>query len=186
MFYKPHTERLLESLWGADEEDSDFEVFAILDGARDPKIAPLIRQSGLPYECLYRGQLSDPLQAAAPYLVHLEPYAELTQTLLESSWGASWGIFNVTPHNITLRDMQDHFRRLLRVKDKQGRKLVFRYYDPRVMRVYIPTCTTKEIQQLFGKVSRMVFEDEDSSTAIAYDWIKERLSRTYIPLPTKP
>jgi hypothetical protein len=34
-------------------------------------------------------------------------------------------------------------RRFLRVKDEDG--LVFRFYDPRVMRVYLPTCAAGEL-----------------------------------------
>ena len=36
----------------------------------------------------------------------------------------------------------------------------FRYYDPRVLRVYLPTCNARELQTVFGPVLRYLVEDE--------------------------
>jgi hypothetical protein len=50
---------------------------------------------------------------------------------------------------------------LLTVKDEDDRLLYFRFYDPRVLRVFIPTCTPEESADLFGPISRFVVEGED-------------------------
>ena len=99
------------------------QVYAILDGARDRRIEAMIRLSGLEYSCLYAGDLSSRLQAAAPYLVHLAPDTQFTTKLLELGWGSSWGFFTVVPPDVTLQLQRRHFRTWLRVQDEAGRVL---------------------------------------------------------------
>lgn len=153
---------LLRHLWpdGADER-----VFAILDGARDPRIHPAVTRSGLAYHCLYSGTLEPVLARAAPYLVQLDREAPFTRELL-TCWGDSWGIYLRTV--ASLSELHRHFRRFLRVKDENGKNLVFRYYDPRVLRPYLPTCTEAELDYVFGPVQRFLVEAEGGAAAVAY------------------
>ena len=46
--------------------------------------------------------------------------------------------------------------------------LVFRYYDPRVLRPYLPTCTETELDFVFGPVQRFLVEAEGGAAAVAY------------------
>jgi hypothetical protein len=61
-----------------------------------------------------------------------------------------WGIFLTS--RADLRSLRNHFRRFLMVLDPDGRKLYFRYYDPRVLRVYLPTCNAEEREIVYGDV----------------------------------
>jgi hypothetical protein len=124
--------RIIQYLWPGGDDPGGSQVYAILDGARDRRIEAMIRLSGLEYSCLYAGNLSPRLQAAAPYLVHLAPGTRFTTELLELGWSNSWGFFTIAPPDVTLQAHRRHFRTLLRVKDEAGRILVFRFYDPRV------------------------------------------------------
>ena len=45
--------------------------------------------------------------------------------------------------------------------DPDFQPLYFRYYDPRVLRVYLPTCDADELRTLFGPISRLLCEDEE-------------------------
>jgi hypothetical protein len=38
--------------------------------------------------------------------------------------------------------------------------MVFRYYDPRVLRVYLPTCVTAELRTVFGPIECFWTESE--------------------------
>jgi hypothetical protein len=162
------TQRIIEYLWPEGDDPGGSQVYAILDGARDRRIEAMIRLSGLEYSCLYAGNLSPRLQSAAPYLVHLAPETRFTRELLEWGWGHSWGFFTIVPPNVTLQAHRRHFRTLLRVKDKAGQVLLFRFYDPRVLRVYLPTCTEKEAARFFGPMPRIVVEAEKSDLLINY------------------
>lgn len=37
--------------------------------------------------------------------------------------------------------------------------MLFRFYDPRVLRLYLPSCTTEELDRVFGSVERFILED---------------------------
>ncbi|MCG7851384.1 MAG: DUF4123 domain-containing protein, partial [Methanosarcinaceae archaeon] len=77
--------------------------------------------------------------------------------------GNHWGIFAITAKEVDLRTVRRHFRRFLMVKDPEGKQIYFRYYDPRVLNVFLPTCNSEELSVVFGPVSSYIMEDEDSS-----------------------
>lgn len=165
---RPDVDRLMAKLWPGGDRQTGPQVYALLDGARDRRIEPLLAKGELAYQCLYAGKLSRAVQAAAPYIAHLEPEVRRTRELLELAWGNSWGVFTVVPWGVTTDQQRRHFRTLLRVKDESGRQLVFRFYDPRVLRIYLPTCTTNEAAQFFGPVSSFVAEGEDPLTMLSF------------------
>ncbi len=157
-------ERVAARLWQPDA--AGFEVFALLDGARDPRIVPLVRRSKLDQRCLFRGALHPRLAAAAPYLVNLAHGSRLTRDLLALGWGASWGVYLRSA--AILQDLVRHFRQFLRAEDEAGGGYFFRFYDPRVLRVYLPTCTREELRRFFGPVERFSVEDEEDGTMLEY------------------
>ena len=155
-------------LWPAALEH-DGRVHIVLDGARDHRIEPLVRSSRADYDCLYSGELSPRLHAAAPWLVRLSRTAPFTSDLIALGWGRSWGIFAMTREEIALGALRRHFRRFLKVRDEQGHTLLFRYYDPRVLRVYLPTCTRQEAELFFGPVERFVMEGPSPSDVLSFE-----------------
>ncbi|WP_437683353.1 DUF4123 domain-containing protein [Sorangium sp. So ce131] len=153
----PSVERLLDALFALPEDSSPApSVYAVLDGARDSRIYRAVYDSRLEHECLFAGDIPYDLAEAAPYLVQLDRKARFTRWILEQGWGRSVGIFAWS--RADLEALRRHFRRLLRVKDEAGRALYFRYYDPRVLRVYLPTCTAGELREIFGPVGRLLVE----------------------------
>lgn len=125
-------------------------LFAVLDGARDPSIHVRVKESGRPFACLYRGELPAPLVEVAPYLVELADADEWSRSLIADAWGESWGIFVDTRVDLPL--LMRRLRGFLKVRDEGGRQLVFRYYDPRVFRSYLPTVTAAEGNAVTGPV----------------------------------
>jgi hypothetical protein len=134
------------------------QVYWLLDGARDPDIVSLLRAGGLEYTCLFSGPLHPQLQAAAPYLVHLAAGSPTTNRLLRRGWGRAWGILAVAAPEVTLVQQRLHFKKFLRVRTEDGRELAFRYYDPRVLNIYLPTCTADEFHTLLGPLTALVTE----------------------------
>jgi len=50
----------------------------------------------------------------------------------------------------------------LRVQEEGSTKfLYFRFYDPRVLRVFIPSCTDQQLIQFYGPIRRFWMENED-------------------------
>ena len=106
------------------------------------------------------------MAAMAPYLARLEPEAEFTDWVLKEGWGEHWGVFAVAPAD--LRAMRQHFRTLLTVLTPDNKTAYFRYYDPRVLRVFLPICNDEEIGQLFGPIAWYGLEDEDPGHLIRF------------------
>jgi len=147
----------LETLFWPDGYDRN--MWMIVDGARDPRIYSSLLSSYLEYSCLYAGDLPHSLEAAAPYLVQLELEDRYTRKLIDDAWGNSWGVFLRCDENMDR--LRRHLRKFLRVQDWRGRYLVFRYYDPRVLRAYLPTCSNDEVRTVFGPIKSFYMEDED-------------------------
>jgi len=159
--------RLKNLLWRYEADESPFQVYAIVDAARGEGIYPLLAQET---ECqvvpLFRGELASELALVGPYLVVLDNDASLTDWLLSDGWGNSWGIFAVS--DAPLEAVRRHFRSFLMVKDPDGKNIYFRYYDPRVLRIYLPTCNEEELGIFFGPVRRYVLEGGEKEMVIQY------------------
>ena len=59
-----------------------------------------------------------------------------------------------------MHELRKHFRQFLLAALPDGKQVYFRFYDPRVLRVYLPTCTPEEIYRFFGPVWRFATEAE--------------------------
>lgn len=160
--------QLADYLWPQGDSLSGPQVHLLVDGARDPELVSMIRFGKLEYNCLFSGRLTPRLQAAAPYLVHLAAASPLTRELLSRVWGNSGGILTVARADVTLQQQRLHFKKFLRVQDEDGRVLQFRFYDPRVLRIYLPSCTPEECQRFFGPVSRIVMESAAGGAPLDY------------------
>ncbi|MDB4930053.1 MAG: hypothetical protein JWM10_2537 [Myxococcaceae bacterium] len=156
-------EQLTPRLWPRGDDE---HTYALLDGARDPAVHAWITSSGLASRCLYIGELDPALARVAPYLVRLPRTAPASRALLERAWGEAWGVFFRS--TATMEALHRHFRRLLRVQDERGVRMLFRFYDPRVLRVYLPTCFAGELEQVFGPVEFFAVESEDGAGILEF------------------
>lgn len=162
---------LAEELFGFESEN----IFAVLDGASVPGLLERLASDQPAHECLYRGELEPDMREVAPYLVALEKESEFTKWVFERGWTKHWGVLAET--GADLRAMRLHLRRFLTVHDEAGKPMLFRYYDPRVLRVYLPTCNKAELEEFFGPIKRFVLEGESGeplSLEIANGALKKR------------
>ena len=142
-------------------------VYAALDGASVPGLlARLHSTQRLRFVCLYRGALRPDMAQVAPYLVAIEPESEFMHWLLANGWDNHWGVFLRT--RARMIDVRKHLRNLNRVYGPQLQSLWFRYYDPRVLRAFLPLCESHQLPELFGPVCTWVVEAEAPGRAIAF------------------
>ena len=132
-------------------------IWAVFDAARDSSLYGRIVYSGLLRECLFAGDLPAPLQETAPYLVQLEHDDRRSIELIEDSWDNSWCVF--LQADVGIKTLRKHLRTLLRVQGPTGNYMLFRYYDPRVLRVYLPTCQPDELARFYGPIQRVWTEE---------------------------
>lgn len=132
-------------------------LFALLDAARDRRVLTLLRESVEEVRSLYEGTAGDALADVAPYLVRLPSGAALLERLVREGWEKSWGVYLTSARPFA--EVRRHFRRLLLVKAETARqRLYFRFYDPRVLRVFLPVCNLRQRQELFGEIECFLME----------------------------
>jgi hypothetical protein len=167
--------KLVAYLWPKGDSLNGLQVHMLLDGARDPAIEPMICSGKLEYNCLFGGSLVPRLQAAAPYLIHLAAESPLTHELLMRGWSNNWGFLTLATPDVTIMQQRLHFKKFLRVQDEDGIEMAFRFYDPRVLRIYLPSCTEEESRRFFGPISRMIMACADSLEPLDFSLQTSRL-----------
>jgi hypothetical protein len=176
------TGRLEEILWSKGDRR---DIWMIVDGARDRRVYSSLLSSYLEYSCLYAGDLAPALEVAAPHLVQLEYEDKYTRRLLEQGWGNSWGVF--LKCDASLGQLRRHLRHFLMAQDPAGKPLVFRYYDPRVLRVYLPTCFGEELRNLFGPIQCFWTEGRGPGEMLEFRFRRDNLmQRTVSVDPGRP
>jgi len=144
-------------------------LYAILDAAKGGEslvkfLLSIFNQ--IQFESLFENKKAIKLSMVAPYLVFIPPPYSILEELLPLSWGNHWGIFFNA--NASFNDVLIHFRKFLLVKIKSGKELFFRYYDPRVLSKFLPTCDSKQLYDFFGPVKTIYMDDIDPSKLIKY------------------
>jgi hypothetical protein len=164
-------EKLFEGLLIEEDE----EVCAMLDGASVPGLLDrLYSDRSLEAECLFRGKLEPDMAQVAPYLVRLEPESEFAEWVVGTGWGQHWGSFVTSRRGF--RALRDHLRALSLVHRRDGTPLYFRYYDPRVLRIFLPTCSPAQLKQMFGPVDAFLAENEAGDAVSIYRLNGQELS----------
>ena len=145
----------------------DFQpLYAVLDAARDIKILALLLKSNEEYQSLYEGPQGAKLAQVAPYLVRLKKESALLEKLVREGWGETWGVYLTCPSEF--QELRRHLRHFLEVMLPEGKQVYFRFYDPRVLRVYLPTCTFEEADYFFGPIQNYLMEDEDPENLLQF------------------
>jgi hypothetical protein len=110
---------------------------------------------------LYRGQAEHEQWAVAPYLAKVDE--SLLDWIVKTLWKKPWGIFAVA--ECDLKTLRRHFRRFLTVEEPDGDTMYFRYYDPRILEIFLPTCTRDEMKTFFGPLKGYAIGDPDREGA---------------------
>ncbi|NQU76003.1 MAG: DUF4123 domain-containing protein [Planctomycetes bacterium] len=139
-------------------------LYAVVDGAREG-MGPLrgvdLRREQL--RSLFEGEMAPYLGDVAPYLVSIDPAGGCLDDWART-WGRSVGILLIAETDFDA--LWRHLRGLFIAEDEDGQRFFFRYYDPRVLRSYLPTCTADEAGEFFGPIERILVEAEGPDKAI--------------------
>jgi hypothetical protein len=80
--------------------------------------------------------------------------------------GGSCAIYLISDAPVS--DLRKHLESLLHVSTEDGETLYFRYYDPRVLCVFLRTCTPEQIEEFFGPVAAFLVEAEDRQSRLVF------------------
>src|SRR5580704_16119961 len=157
---------LADSLRAQIRLDPGESIYGIVDGARDLELAfeakCLYKQQ---IRTLFEGDVASALADVAPYLIMIDPRGGYLKSWA-SHWGNSAGILFTTsadPH-----DLYAHLRHIFIVEDEQNQPYFFRFYDPRVLRTFLPTCAPRQLGEFFGPVRTWICETAEGDGCSVY------------------
>jgi Domain of unknown function (DUF4123) len=147
--------------------------YMLLDGAKIlDELDDLLKKSTR-HACLYKGGSERSLASVAPYVAFVAGNEKFLSQVHTDGWGAAWGI--LFSAYAGLDELVYHFRKFLMVETEEGKQLYFRFYDPRVLRTYLPTCDEKQLTEFFGPVRSFFCESEDPASAIVFSLENKKL-----------
>jgi RHS repeat-associated protein len=161
-----NTETIADALQAYSQSRNE-QLFAIVDGAQGEVVLQKLSTSGVRYVSLYKGENYEKLFSVSPILVECPGSGQFLRWLTTDVWGKGFAVFLTS--RVSLDELATHFRRLLTVVTTAGEKLLFRFYDPRVLSAYLPTCDAAEIAHFYGRTETFLTEYEDKNFILAFD-----------------
>ena len=177
--------RLAALLFGAQMAGARPEtaLYMLLDAARDQRIYGWLSEFGeaVQQRSLYQGDVGESLAHVSPYLLAVREDQPDSLHFADAGFGQSWGLFVTSSAGFD--DVRRHLRKFNIVYREDGTPLVFRFYDPRVLRVFLPTCTESELRRFFGPIDAFLAESEDGDAFIRFVLTGGQLTQSRLPLP---
>lgn len=136
-------------------------LYGVYDAAASDEVLAGLATAREPFLSLFEERGEAALTGVAPHLIALDPDRPWARGVLDGGWGRAWSIYLEAP--LDLEGVRAQLRRLLMAQLPDGRRVMFRFYDPRVLGLYLPTCLPGELAAFFGqiKVFYAFREDED-------------------------
>jgi hypothetical protein len=121
---------------------------------------------------LARGDLAEQYAAVTPWLARLDAAscAWIRDTILaDPAQADSWGIYVVASSPEVSRDaLRRRLGRLLTVRLPEGGLVRFRFYDPRVMQVFLGSASQAEVAAVFGREIVAIGVQPTASANVAF------------------
>lgn len=120
--------------------DDGRKTYAILDAGYVYGLVERLEDSGLPFKCLYTGDMAEDLRDMAPYLVQLDHAAPLTRSLMTDSdspsscWLLEYGVFIVTL--LDFDALHAHCRKFTSVRSEGGQRLYLKFWSSAVLTAF--------------------------------------------------
>lgn len=144
--------------------------YALIDAARDEAILDYIRKLGYRYQSLYQG--APEMEDYGPFLVEFDRSSPAA--LLRAAWAKNWGVYIESESSFEV--VRRHLRNFLMIKLPDGRSVYFRFYDPRVLLVFLRNATPEEVDPLFTCVRAWWIENESALLRFTAAGVDGRLS----------
>lgn len=122
---------------------------------------------------LYTGGPDEEIAEVGPYIFTSEKDTPFEKWFINEGWGNSWGIMLKSEYPLV--ESCKHFQKFLIVKTEEGEYLDFRFNDPRVLRIFLPTCDENQLREFFGPIEQFICEDEDPGFALVFSFEKNTL-----------
>lgn len=160
-------------------------LYGVLDLARAPDLYPHIqRLEPVRARCLYQGRLHPEVVRHSAHLVELAPGDPLRQLWSGKGWGGAWGMWveSRAEFRAVWRRMR-HFTQAV-LPDGSG-PVLFRFWDPRVARTFMPLIEPGQAKDWFTDVDAYVVESEDGAGAIRFTLKGAAVAAETLRLPAR-
>jgi hypothetical protein len=134
-------------------------LYAIVDSASSDDVFRYFLTDNVHYKSLFEGKMDIKFFGVSGFLVDCKKDSILFNWLTTEAWGTSCSIFFISKYPFD--DVLKHFQKFIRVCLEDDDIVYFRFYDPRVLRLYLPTCNIKEIKTFFGEIESFFMESEN-------------------------
>jgi len=151
--------QLKAALWAA----SDARVHAVVDGLVIPGLPKKLEAAqARGWDCLQRGALTAELAEQAAYVVELDPAAPFSDWLLGEAPAVhpGWGVVLVSGR--ALLPVREHCRSIGDVLTPEGERRPWRWYDPEVLQVVLPTLSASQLDEFFSLSQSIVVPGPDA------------------------
>jgi len=154
-------------------------VFGLLDAARSESILTLLQRhaqrtshqvhtpperhkpvSNNIYQSLYVDAMEIQCADQGPFLFQAPGNSDLVKTVVAEGWGQAWGMFILS--SLHFAQLWRHFRKLIMVEMPQGGTAFFRFYDPRVLSVLLPTCDPRQLESIIPAGTEFIMENKSA------------------------
>lgn len=129
--------------------------FAIVDGAADPRLYPVI-QSSSQHACLYEADYPEETLAALPHLVRMTPGEQLPELWRRHESGRFWGMACLS--GLGLKPLRRHLRKFTTARLPLGDVVLFRFWDPRIFATFAESATAEEIGPFFNGIDAVIID----------------------------
>jgi len=134
-------------------------LYALLDAYDAPQVPGKVQELGKESAvCLFFGSAEKKYWELAPYLIQIDP--PTLEWMRQTVWKSPCGVFLLSKSG--LETLRTHLRRFLMVQLPDGERWFFRFYDPRILKVYLENCRPDELEIFFGPVRSFGIVDAES------------------------
>jgi hypothetical protein len=156
-------------------------LYAVVDGAQDLELAYEAKiLANADIQSLFEGESADGMADVAPYFFQINTKCDFLKNW-SRRWGRNAGILFVSKFGAD--EIRRHLRGIFVVTDEEAQEFFFRFYDPRVIRSYLPTCKPEDLVEFFGRIDRFLVEDEELTFAVTYHNTENGLRTDRLDVP---
>ena len=141
-------------------------TFFLYDAALNGLYTLLFLQNKFPvHQCLFKGTKDETLVDVAPYIFGIENEVEKFNDL-----ELSLNEIIFLESTASVEELAQHFRDFIYQKVEE-RECYFRFWDGRVLKKFLPTCTAIQLYLFFGPIDSFIVQENSNAFRFRYDSI---------------
>ena len=148
--------------------------YIVLDAAKMQQQLDTAKQFNPRCLCLYSGDAKKKLHMVAPWLFSFPKQTSFRDWYLARGGRQYWGI--ILQSDKDLKTVYKHLKKFLIVKTEAGKRLYFRFYDPRVLPTFLETSNEAQLTAFFGPIDKYILESKNGQM-IEYTFADGQLTK---------